>query len=38
MFEVFYRIQLTGSCQLTPDIQVIPTPTRSSSATRSSWA
>ncbi|MEE2681117.1 MAG: carbohydrate porin [Planctomycetota bacterium] len=34
MFEVFYRIQLTGSCQLTPDIQVVLDPgLRSSSAT-----
>ena len=34
MFEVFYRIQLTGSCQLTPDIQVILDPgLRSESAT-----
>ena len=23
MMELFYRIQLTGSCQLTPDIQVV---------------
>ena len=34
MFEVFYRIQLTGSCQLTPDIQVVLDPgLRGSSAT-----
>ena len=34
MFEIFYRIQLTGSCQLTPDIQVVVDPgLRSGSAT-----
>ncbi|MEC8560012.1 MAG: carbohydrate porin [Planctomycetota bacterium] len=26
IFEVFYRIQLTGSCQLSPDIQVVVDP------------
>ena len=26
MFEVFYRIQLTGSCQLSPDVQVVVDP------------
>ena len=26
IFEVFYRIQLTGSCQLSPDIQVVLDP------------
>ena len=26
MFEIFYRIQLTGSCQLSPDIQVVVDP------------
>jgi porin len=34
MFEVFYRIQLTGSCQLSPDIQVVLDPgNRSGSST-----
>jgi len=26
MFELFYRIQLTGSCQLTPDVQIVLDP------------
>jgi porin len=34
MFEIFYRIQLTGSCQLSPDIQVVLDPgNRSGSST-----
>ena len=34
MLEMFYRLQLTASCQLTPDIQVVFDPgARDSSAT-----